>query len=983
MTTPIESVPSSQPTASEGRITPTRKAKERPVESHTTPQSASPAISPVASWIADAGLIVLFLALTFLLGVFPLKDTDIYWHLRTGDWIRETGQVPRTDLFTFTRVGVPWIDLHWLFQVGVSWLHERGGVVALNLAKCVVTCIAVLLLVTARRRDWPVWVMLVAWLPALLVLGGRIYVRPETLTLLYLSIFLAVVMRWDRHPALAALLPIVQVAWVNSQGLFVLGPIILVCALIDAAFRRGALAPDRRRWWRIIGIASLATFAACLMNPYGIHGALFPFQIAGTMSNPVFSHHIAELMPIPEFIRQAGLQNLPLQLHLGTMALGALSFLLPMIWLIGISLFGARLPIPTAPVDGKASATGRRKGKGERRSKGARKKAAGSQGSTVGPAEPVAGWRLSPFRLLLFTAFSLLSLQATCNSHQFAAVVGSITAWNFGEWAAAIRRRRVALSTPESGFAPPAKAISLTPRIAAAAAIASVLVWVGSGWFYQMTGEKRTIGLGEEPLWFPHEAAKFAGRPEMPERFLSFHNGHASLFEYYHGPERKVYTDPRLEVNGPELFERYRKLEEDITQNASGWQARLDDIGRPVILVDHEYNGLVGAALLRDDHWRCVWFDPISAVFVHDTATEAIRRHAVNFAARHFRPEPSAKSKGIPERMSSAKGLRDYAGAMSSHRVDLIRPLVWLGLDDLRGIVRDVPDSAEAWRLLGQIEFAREPTIIPSPRFRLPYDPVLDLSIVRSTYALRHALDLGSGAFTTLISLNNSYGNRMMIEAQLPIWDRILEIVPINPYQRALQNEIVAKRNEYVENLRTTAPTKWRNLSELERVVEAMLNDGRAESAADLLEEGYPPARAPWEVLDRLATLRLHLGEPTRARALWQHGLSTPNAAVAKSRIGASYLAEADFESARRAYREALQAQPDLFEACYSLAVLEADAGDATTSYEYARKAVAAAPNERSREAAGRLVDGVRTFASQPLVAVPAADAQPRLATSP
>ena len=84
------------------------------------------------------------------------------------------------------------------------------------------------------------------------------------------------------------------------------------------------------------------------------------------------------------------------------------------------------------------------------------------------------------------------------------------------------------------------------------------------GPFYEMTGERRTIGLGEEPLFFPHEAAQFAGRPEMPERFLSFHNGHASLFEYYHGPERKVYTDPRLEVAGAELFERYSDLEKAI-----------------------------------------------------------------------------------------------------------------------------------------------------------------------------------------------------------------------------------------------------------------------------------------------------------------------------------------------------------------------------------------------------------------------------------
>ncbi len=200
--------------------------------------------------MTDGLLIGLFLALAFLLGVFPLKDTDFYWHLRTGDWIRQTGRVPRIDLFTFTREGEPWIDLHWIFQIAISWLHQRGGVVALNLAKCAVTCVALLLLVTARRRDWPVWVMLLAWLPALFVLSGRMYVRPETLTLLYLSIFLAVILRWDRSPRLVLLLPLVQVVWVNSHGLFVLGPIILVFGLVDAAIRFGLFARERREWWR-------------------------------------------------------------------------------------------------------------------------------------------------------------------------------------------------------------------------------------------------------------------------------------------------------------------------------------------------------------------------------------------------------------------------------------------------------------------------------------------------------------------------------------------------------------------------------------------------------------------------------------------------------------------------------------------------------------------------------------------------------------
>src|SRR6185312_3969891 len=169
---------------------------------------------------------------------------------------------------------------------------------------------------------------------------------------------------------------------------------------------------------------------------------------------------------------------------------------------------------------------------------------------------------------------------------QFAAVVGSVTAWNFAEWAAAVRRRSA--ERRGAGAAAVSARGVLMPRLVAAAAILAVFAWVGSGLFYRMTGEGRTIGLGEEPLFFAHEAARFAGRPEMPHHFLSFHNGHASLFEFYHGPERKVYTDPRLEVTGASLFKEYLDLNRAIKDAEPGWHSRLDRIERPVVMVDHE-----------------------------------------------------------------------------------------------------------------------------------------------------------------------------------------------------------------------------------------------------------------------------------------------------------------------------------------------------------------------------------------------------------
>ena len=430
-----------------------------PAEKLQQPNRAGPATAELPSepslWVTralDGSLIVLFLALTFLLGSFPLKDADIYWHLRTGDMIRQTAKVPQTDVFTFTREGTRWIDLHWIFQVGISWLHERGGVPALNVAKCVISCLAMLILLSARKREWPIPVMVLAWLPALFVLGGRIYVRPETLTLLYLSIFLAVILRWDRFPLLAFLLPVVQVAWVNSQGLFVLGPVIVGFGLIDAALRIGIFAPERRRWWKLILLASLATGLACLINPYGITGALYPIELAGTMSNPIFSRNVAELWSVATFIKEnKGLANLSLQLHLLAMLIGGLSFVIPLAW-----HFATWLREGKTPAD--AFLLAERRGP-RRKAFRARRTDRDLQARKARRPKPrrrrlpatlprLAGGSV-PFDFCCFVAFSLLSLQATRNTHQFAAVVGTVTAWNFGEWAATVHKRRKLLGPIE------------------------------------------------------------------------------------------------------------------------------------------------------------------------------------------------------------------------------------------------------------------------------------------------------------------------------------------------------------------------------------------------------------------------------------------------------------------------------------------------------------------------------------------------------
>src|SRR5262245_76560 len=92
----------------------------------TTPGAAAAPI-PIVTRLLDASLVVSFLGLAFLLGIFPLKDTDFWWHLRTGDIIRQSWRLPVTDWYTFGAEGHEWIDLHWLFEILLSWGYAHGG----------------------------------------------------------------------------------------------------------------------------------------------------------------------------------------------------------------------------------------------------------------------------------------------------------------------------------------------------------------------------------------------------------------------------------------------------------------------------------------------------------------------------------------------------------------------------------------------------------------------------------------------------------------------------------------------------------------------------------------------------------------------------------------------------------------------------------------------------------------------------------------
>jgi len=79
-------------------------------------------------WLPTFGFF-LFLAIELWMFANPdliFEDPGVGRHLRTAEFILETGQIPRTDPLSFTKAGQPWIDFEWAFEATLGELYRAG-----------------------------------------------------------------------------------------------------------------------------------------------------------------------------------------------------------------------------------------------------------------------------------------------------------------------------------------------------------------------------------------------------------------------------------------------------------------------------------------------------------------------------------------------------------------------------------------------------------------------------------------------------------------------------------------------------------------------------------------------------------------------------------------------------------------------------------------------------------------------------------------
>ncbi|HHL39482.1 MAG TPA: tetratricopeptide repeat protein [Deltaproteobacteria bacterium] len=256
---------------------------------------------------------VLLLALLFftVLGAFQKQrwDSDIFWALRSGEWIVSHLEVPAADPFSSTFGGRPWIDFTWGFQVLAHFFYNYlGGWTGLFILQSLVTA-ATFLVVYANVRILSegagpgrgLFVMALLYV-VFLGSGDRFFIRPHIFSYLFISTWFLVYTLYEERgrKRILYLLPALEVLWVNIHSSFILG------VFIAGAYALGRALDNMRRGGPgkvLDGLgpyvaAAAALPAAALINPYGIELVIFPF-VHQSPDNADALRHIAEWSAFP------------------------------------------------------------------------------------------------------------------------------------------------------------------------------------------------------------------------------------------------------------------------------------------------------------------------------------------------------------------------------------------------------------------------------------------------------------------------------------------------------------------------------------------------------------------------------------------------------------------------------------------------------------------------------------------------------------
>ena len=261
--------------------------------------------SKIIRILSRAALGVLLLT-SFIFGIKQLREPDIFWQLRTGEWIVQHKAVMDKDIFSYTFHNAHWINVKWGFEVLQYFMYKMGGVEFTPALQCIASILMLLLfwqlykLIYARlsgeKLGYPHAAFLIIAILFLLACAYRMNGRPEMTSHVLTGLYLLILLRYTWRPGnfIFLLIPL-EIFWVNMHEAYGTGEVIMAATLFGLWVEYFILKQKKIRVPFKLTCVVILSIAATVIHPYGLKMILHPYEIFSQVSENKFTTELLSI----------------------------------------------------------------------------------------------------------------------------------------------------------------------------------------------------------------------------------------------------------------------------------------------------------------------------------------------------------------------------------------------------------------------------------------------------------------------------------------------------------------------------------------------------------------------------------------------------------------------------------------------------------------------------------------------------------------
>jgi len=229
-----------------------------------------------------------------------IREPDVWWQIRTGQWILENNQVPKIDVFSFTYLNDPWINVKWFAEVlmatvndvfGAEWLVLLQIVcIILILSFCLKLTNTVGLKYTDVKPSIPKMGIMISVLLMLFTINYRMNSRPEMFSHLLVIVYLYYLFKYSKSKSnwLYIIIPL-QIVWTNTHEAYGMGIVLILIFLFSHWVEYFLYKQEKPLKFTLVGIGAILSSA---INPNGAKMIAHPFNIFGQLSENKFTSEL-------------------------------------------------------------------------------------------------------------------------------------------------------------------------------------------------------------------------------------------------------------------------------------------------------------------------------------------------------------------------------------------------------------------------------------------------------------------------------------------------------------------------------------------------------------------------------------------------------------------------------------------------------------------------------------------------------------------